>query len=183
MSGHFSGKGKSKEAKELVEDVKEKKLLFLTAFSKTSKGHKFTTLTDNGSKLITTIDFKYLVNTEVYEKLEGFISELNLFIDSKASFHTLKFEVKKVDQMQMIFIEGTYPVGILTGETKVDTFFDYESTKDLKQETPADKEVFKRTEQQNKLYRKFEEFSEFFKKNFLEYSGLAVSSQLTLFEN
>ncbi|MCP1384862.1 hypothetical protein [Runella salmonicolor] len=181
MSGHFSGK--TKEAKELEEDVKEKKVLFLTAFASTSKGYRFTTLSDNGSKIVTTIDMVYLIGTEVYDQLNAFISALNMFIEPKATFHARKFEVKKTDGMQMIYIEGTAPVGVLTADVKVDTFFDYESTKDMLRETPEDKAIFERTEQQNKVYRKFEEFSEFFRGNFLEYSGLAVSNQLGIFDN
>jgi hypothetical protein len=182
MSAHYA-KNKTKEAKELEEDVKEKKVLFFTAFASTSKGYKFTTVSDNGSKLVTTIDLVHLVNTDVYNDLNSLISEINLFIDPKATFHLNKFEVKKTDGMQMIYLEGSAPVGRLTADVKCNTFFDYESTKDLKMETPEDKALFAQTEQQNRVFRKYEAFSEFFRANFLEYSGLAVSSQLSMFDN
>lgn len=182
MSAHYA-KNKTKEAKELEEDVKEKKSLFLTAFASTSKGYKFTTVSDNGSKLVTTIDVMHLISTDVYNELNELIAALNLFIEPKSGFYARKFEVKKTDGMQMIYLEGTAPVGRLTADVQLNTFFDYESTKDLKLETEEDRALFAQTESQNKLYRKYEAFSEFFRANFLEYSGLAVSNQLGIFDN
>ncbi|WP_428661823.1 hypothetical protein [Runella sp.] len=175
MSGHFSGKGKSKEAKELEEDVKEKKLLFLTAFASTSKGYKFTTLSDNGSKLVTTIDLMHLIGTEVYEELSKLIVDINSFIEPKGTFYAKKFEVKKTDGMQMIYLEGSAPVGLLTADVSLNTFFDYEATKDLKQETDEDKAIFEQMTKRIRFIESMRYSASFSEQNFLSIPGLAAN--------
>lgn len=149
--------------------------MFLLGFKRTKDGYKFSTLSENGSKINSEIEY---LDEDSYERIHLFLEDLRLYINSEGTFYATDFALKTKDKIQILTVEGRTPIGHVTGLAQVEIIFFHRNVDDWPHDTIEDNRSYLWAVQLNDLVDKYESLSEYVEQNFVHWSGL--QSQLEL---
>lgn len=153
--------------------------MFLLGFEETPDTCRFIARSDRASKITTNLDSFYL--SEGHDKITQFLSRLRLYVDPEGRFYPKGFTFKTKDDIDILSLKGTAPVGRLTATVTLDTFFFHQDIEDWPRDTLEDNKEYLLAEERNCLIEEYEELSKYVESHFIEWAGL--KSQLDIFHD